>query len=94
MESKDAKTALLRLIQKGPEFSIPESMAGKLAAGAADVQYQTWVNVYIIPILSSVLYTGGGDTITGTIGSDSSDNTVGKEITRFGGLFGGLFGGW
>ena len=81
MASSDAETALLRLIQKGPEFSIPESMGGRRAADAADVQYQTWVMVYIIPLLSRSLAPSAGDTITATIGDGASGNRGGKENT-------------
>lgn len=80
MVSNEANSALLKLIQKGPTFDFPEAMGGRQAATAADVQYQTWASVYILPLLSQALVPAG-DTITGTIG-DNSSGVVGKDISQ------------
>lgn len=68
---------IIKLLRRGPVFRIPAPMAGEQAAAAAEVQYSTFVETYIVPLLSASF---GGDAITATIGDGAAGVAVGKNV--------------
>ena len=49
----EAKQAIIRMLRQGPDFAIPESMAGNAASNGAKVQYAAWI-AGVIPLIEEL----------------------------------------
>lgn len=81
----EAKQSIIRMLRQGPDFAIPESMAGNAATNAAKVQYSSWV-AGVIPLIEGLwgeqgisaggAYIGSASAGRDVVGGDANSGTL------------------
>ena len=60
----DANKAILQLLDDGPDFHIPDSVAGNAATNAAKIQYTSWMERRVKPLLAELLSRQGAGSVS------------------------------